>query len=85
MRLPGPKRGSYFWNCTRLVPKLLKAAVTELSKPTTKLTIMITVATPAVTPSRVRKLRSLLARMATSAKRAFSIRFSRSITRPPSR
>ena len=70
---PPPNRGSNFWNWTRVVPKLLKLSVTAALKPDTKLTMAMTVATPATMPSRVRKLRSFCATMARKAKRTFSV------------
>lgn len=51
---------------------MVKALVTWLLKPTTKLTIMMTVATPAITPKSARRLRSFWARMAPRAKATFA-------------
>ena len=56
-----------------MVPKALKLSVTAALKPDTKLTMAMTVATPATMPSRVRKLRSFWETMARKAKRMFSV------------
>ncbi len=71
-RWPGPKRDSYFWNCTSVAPKLWKFRIMLLLKPVTIDTIAITVATPTTMPSTVRKARSLCVRTARSANRVFS-------------
>jgi hypothetical protein len=71
---PGPNRGSNFWNCTRVAPKLWKLRTMLLLKPVTMETIAITVATPTTMPSTVRIARSLCARTARKAKRKFSPR-----------
>ena len=55
------------------MPKVVKAFVIWLLKPTTKLTIVMTVATPATTPSRVSALRSFWVRMAFTANATFSV------------
>ncbi len=56
-----------------MVPKLEKLSVTASLKPDTKLTMAMTVATPATMPSRVRKLRSFCATMARKANLTFSL------------
>src|SRR5450759_1597804 len=71
-RRPGPKRGSNFWNCTSVAPKLWKLRTMLLLKPLMIETIAITVATPTTIPSTVRNARSLCARTARKAKRTFS-------------
>src|SRR6266849_9339073 len=69
---PGPKRGSNFWNCTSVAPKLWKLRTMLLLKPVTIETIAMTVATPTTIPSTVRNARSLCARTARKANRTFS-------------
>ena len=56
-----------------MVPKALKLSVTAALKPETKLTMAMTVATPATMPSSVRKLRSFWETRARRAKRMFSL------------
>src|SRR5450830_989383 len=80
-RLPGPKRGSNFWNCTSVEPKEEKASVWERSKPVTSATMLMTVQTPMTMPTIVRNARSLCARRAVSANRRFSTMTRRNVSR----